>query len=229
MTPVDPFDRLRARNPAPPGAPLDDDPGRAEGLLQRVLDVELRRRRRSRRVVAAAVIAASVAAAAAAWVVTRPASDRTQTTCFAAADLDADRAGLAGEDDPIDACRAVWRRGTFGGTDVPQMSACVLDSGTIGVFPGRGGAPCDALGLDRADLSVVDPVIDLQTRLADRFGTQCVPVADASAVVRDELDRAGLTEWTVRTPGEIPPERPCASVAVDEIGETISIVPIPDP
>lgn len=236
MSPADPFDELVRRNPIPDSAvlpePVDDD--RASDLLARVLrsgspGADDRHRRRRRRILIPLAAVAAVATAAAAWVVTRPADDPTGVACYRDVDLGADifvAEPTAG--DAVRACTAAWSEGPFGFDDPPPLMGCVLETGVAAIFPAMDGDPCDRLGL--AHLSRDDdraPIVGVQERLAEELGSRCVPVVEAEPLVRDELAEAGLGSWTVVAPSALPPDRPCASVAIDAAARAITIVPIP--
>jgi hypothetical protein len=192
-------------------------------------------RRRWRLVAGGALVVASLVTAAAVWVVTRPAGNPTRVACFAAADLDADTAVVAASagGDPITSCEEVWRNGSFRGWGaVPPLAACVLASGTVGVFPGDPSL-CDRLGLARHvaegadwDARVGQLVDGLTSELAS---PACVDVAVAADLVRERLDQLDLDGWTLIAPATVAPDRPCASVAFDPPAKTITLVPVPVP
>lgn len=237
MSPADPFEELARRNPIPDPAVLPEpvDDAAASELLARVLHAgppgaNDRHRRRGRRILIPLVAVAAVATAAAAWVATRPADDPTGVACYRDVDLGADivvAEPVAG--DAVRACAPAWSEGPFGFGEPPPLMGCVLETGLAGVFPAMDGDPCDRLGL--AHLSSSDneqpPIVEVQERLAEEFGSRCVPLAEAEPLVSGELTRTGLDSWTVVAPSTVPPDRPCASVAIDAAAQAITIVPIP--
>jgi hypothetical protein len=70
-------------------------------------------------------------------------------------------------------------------------------------------------------------MVGVLERLAEKFGSRCIPAAVAEPLVRAELAEAGLGSWTVLVPSAVPPERTCASFAIDAAVLAITIVPIP--
>lgn len=237
MNPVDPFDELARRNPIPDPRVLPDptDDEHASALLARVVGVrppgaDDRHRHRRRLILIPLAAAVAVATAAAAWVITRPASDPTSVACYRAVDLESDifvaepAAGGA-----IEACARAWSGGPFGSGDPPPLGACVLDSGVAAVFPATDGDPCGRLGLNRLEPfdGEEPPIIRVQDDLSERFGSRCIPVAEAEPHIRAVLAEAGLEAWTVVVPSAPPAERPCASVTIDVATRSVTVVPIP--
>jgi hypothetical protein len=204
------------------------------------LGVPLRRRRRPsrRRVIVAASAAAVVAlvAAAAAWIVTKSPSDPVRVACYSSASLKADAALLRTEpsDGPVAACAEVWRSGAFRSVSstTPALAACVLSSGAVGVFPGDASV-CDQLGLprvatDSGGLTTVGVAL-IDKLVAALAAPNCVDVAAAADLVREQLDQAGLAGWTLITPATVASDKPCASIAFDPSSKTITLVPVPVP
>lgn len=238
MSHRDPFEGLESINPVPPSGERPDsrsDPA-AQALLARIQEshregAPSRHRRRVRHFLIPVVgVAAATTTAAAAWVIVRAADDPTQVACYRAVDLDSDIVGLASESDPIAQCRRVWETGGFGDSRPPELHACVLRSGIVGVFPADDGDPCARLGLEPADLTGEAPaIVAVQGRLAERFIAECVPLEAAATIVATELRDAGLDDWTVTGPGTAPPDRPCGSIAVDVPTRTITVVAVPTP
>jgi len=220
-----------------------------------------RRRRVPRVAVLAGVVGMSVAVAAYA-VVTRPSPKPQNVACFAAADLTAQTAVVGVDaKGPVAACASLWERGFLGTTPPPPLRACLLESGVVGVFPEAVGRDvCLDLGLaassppapptpDRVNpsgsspaggrLIPDEPVVD-HTRffafrdavLARFVGQGCIGVVAAEAIVREELDRAGLDDWTVTTAGGaggpgFSAGRPCASLNFHPEIWSVDLVPLP--
>ena len=114
------------------------------------------RRHHPRRVLvlaAALTIAGILAAAAyAGYALTRPVTPVVTIGCYESDSLDANTAVLsAGTKSPVTACAATYAS-AFPGTQKPAgFAACVLPSGSIGVFPGdTTGDTCKSLGLAEA-------------------------------------------------------------------------------
>ncbi|HEX7275785.1 MAG TPA: hypothetical protein VF244_00280 [Acidimicrobiales bacterium] len=220
------------------------------------------RARRGRRGPRVAVLAgvASLSVAVAGYALVGRQSSKPQTVaCFATADLRAETAvvGVDRRAGPVAACVGVWARGAFGGVTPPStLRACILESGVVGVFPQAPGRDV-CLDLDLAAAAfppgpgpsgpsspsspsapgrsgAVDPDRFLAFRDAAqaRLGPVCVGPAAAAAIVWEELERAGLRDWTVVTgvPGEgggFSAERPCASLSFLPEQRTVLIVPLP--
>jgi hypothetical protein len=250
----DPLERLRAANPVPPAevARLRPDPalfGRITAARP-VPDAHRPRRRRAWRLVPALVVTSLVGGAAAyGWLrgdVSRPET----VACFEAADP-ASATEVAGVEaaGPVEACAALWRRGAFGGgTEVPPLVACVLPTGVAGVFPATAGADvCTALNLvpitptQPAPPATAGPgpvptapapAADLNTRivsfrdavLGQFVDAGCMPPATGEEIVRRELDRAGLEDWTVLSTGYTA-ERPCATLFLHPDQRQVVLVP----
>ena len=248
----DPLERLRAVNPVPTAAvdllrpdPLLFDritaappPPRADPLRAR------RRRRLVPALVVVSMVGGAVAYAALRSNVTRPEA----VACYELADLAAPAEVTSVEaHDPVETCAGLWRRGVFEGrTDVPALVECVLPSGLAGVFPATPGTdPCTAL-----DLVPVKPLpsptttttpaagaappatADLNTRilnfrdavLGQFLDSPCMAPAAGADIVRRELDRAGLSDWTIVS-GGYTPDRPCATLSFRSEERQVILVP----
>ncbi len=139
---------------------------------------------------------------------------------------------------PVEVCADAWRSGAFGERPAPILQACLLPSGVAGVFPAAQGEDvCAKLGLPR--LAEPDPNGDDKRFLAfkaaavERFSSRsCLDRQQATAIVQDELSRAGLQGWTteigpgVRGEG-FSPDRPCASLAFNQPDRRVVLVPTP--
>jgi hypothetical protein len=178
--------------------------------------------------------------------------------CFANADLLADTDVVPADGrGPVAACAEIWAGGGFGAPAAPRLRACVLDSGVVGVFPEAPGADvCLALGLagvsaggppgsgpatsgpatsapsgPGTDADDAGAFLTFRDAVLVRFLDQaCVEPGRAAAVVREELDRAGLGDWTVSPDGggaRFTVERPCASLGFRPEEKTVELVPIP--
>lgn len=246
----DPLERLRASNPVPRAAVdlLRPDPLLFDRITSAPPAPRADPRRRRRRLVpvlaATSLVGGAVAYAVLRADVTRP----ERIACFERADLaaatEAPRVEAAG---PIEACADLWRRGVLGsGTDVPPLVECVLPSGVAGVFPAAAGADvCTALNLVPASSAPPAPTApapglapappstaDLNTRiltfrdavLAQFLDSPCMAPAAGADIVRRELDRAGLGDWTVVS-GGYTAERPCASLSFRSEERQVVLVP----
>jgi hypothetical protein len=212
------------------------------------------RRRRRRRLVPV-IVAASVFGGAVAYGVLRDGVTRPElVACFGRADLEAptEVPALVAAG-PVEACAGLWRQGVFGPvTEVPPLAACVLPTGAAGVFPAMGGADvCTALNL--VPISAPPPPLPLQPTTTPTSGqstettagdlnsrivafrdatvgqflsSPCVSPQAGADIVRRELDRAALRDWTVVT-GDFSADRPCATVSVRSEERQVLLVPAP--
>ena len=253
----DPLERLRMVNPVPSPSTLSppDLP-----LFRRITSVHSddafvtsrrRWRRRPRRVVPVLAVLGSLAGGAVAYgLLGGGVSKPHQVACYERADLGARTEVVGvGRGGPLEACADLWRRGILGrggGGEVPALAECALASGVAGVFPTTSGAEvCAQLTLAAVPSTAppggpTAPQADVNTRiLAFRdavlphfLDTPCLEPRTAAGVVRRELDRAGLGEWTVRG-GEglavdgFSPERPCATLSLRPEAREILLVPAP--
>lgn len=144
----DPLDRLRDADPLRGRDVPTADAPEARAMREAVLAGEVGEvgildaaRRRRRWVAAGAAVAAAVATAAAIAVTTSRVEDPTRVGCYAAASTRADTVVVtAGEGGPVATCVALWAEGELDPDvttedAVPPLTACVLDSGVVGVFP----------------------------------------------------------------------------------------------
>lgn len=228
----DPFERLRAADPA-----LRLDPGSRERIFQQVVTSGrpgLLRARQRRRVLA---LVGAVFLMAAAYAVFRPVTEPLTVACYRTANLDSDIVVVEKRtvEDSVESCRPLWSAdGEFGaqlgGGPPPDLQACVLESGAVGVFPTASGSQiCEDLGL--AIPASVSPeqsqaVIDLRDELVDAFLAECVGVQEARTRAEETLTRHGLEGWQVIVTQDFSDQRPCASPAFDVPGETIELVPV---
>lgn len=102
-------------------------------------------------VLAAAFAVAGILAAAgyAGFKLTHPATPVATIGCYETDSLDANTAVLASvTQSPVAACSAVYASAFPGSQRPASFAACVLPSGSIGVFPsGTGSDTCKSLGL----------------------------------------------------------------------------------
>jgi hypothetical protein len=245
----DALTRLGAANPVPAAhvALLEPDPVLFRRIVAGAGDVAVParhpRRRPARRLVPALLVTSllggTVGYALLRDEVTKPAT----AACYERADLRAATVAAAvGDEGPLAACADMWRRGEFGAVaEVPPLTQCTLESGVVGVFPATAGADtCAGLHLPptpsatSAPAPAPDPPTDVNARiLAFRnaiqpqfVGAACVTPEAGTGIVRRELDRAGLTGWTVVADG-FTPERPCASLSILADIRQVILVPAP--
>lgn len=252
----DPLDRLRAVNPvvltdptlSPPDPILFRRITSGTGDLPRLS----RRRRRSRWVVPVLVTSSLLGGAAAYAFLQGRVSKPEKVACYESADLEANtEVASVDERGPIAACADLWRRGAFGPTrEVPDLAECVLGSGVAAVFPTTPGHDvCRALELPSVAPSISTtsvpgalprPESDDAARVrafrdavaAPFLEATCLEPPVATSIVRRELDRAGLRDWTIRA-GEGPTgdgftaQRPCASLSLRPEDKEVVLVPAP--
>ena len=250
----DPLNRLRAGNPVPLTDTTLSPPDPV--LFRRITSVTgdpLRRggqRRRARRLVPV-LVASSLLGGAAAYAFLRgEVSKPEKVACYESASLEAntevasvDHAG------PVAACAELWRRGAFGPTrEVPDLAECLLGAGVAGVFPTTPGQDvCTLLNLPivppaptTVPGAAPQPSADLNARvLAFRDAvagpfveSPCVEAPAAFSIVRRELDRAGLTDWTIRggeglTGDGFTAQWPCATLSLRPENKEVVLVPTP--
>jgi hypothetical protein len=161
--------------------------------------------------------------------------------CYEQANLEArTEAVVVDARGPAAACADLWAAGEFGSVPVPGLVACTLVSGNLGVFPSPDGAAvCARLGLPAPPPSTSPPTTtgagaaDVNARylevrdavLTQFLASACVEPAAGKAIVRSELDRAGLADWTIRSDQPFAADRPCASLAFHPEQHEISLVP----
>lgn len=239
MTERDIFDVLRSGDPAPPGIiPGPDSPlGRRihATVMANATDASATPRRRIIAVLVA--VAAAVAGAGIAWALnTRSVTNSISVLCYdapstASSAIEAPRAPTP----DTAACRAFWDDGVLPiNSDlprgkVPPLVSCVNNAGTYVVFPSDNAGLCAELGLaDPAPPPAgPDKPYDLTQQLIDAINpTTCLSLDQAERTAVDIFDKLGLNDWSVTKRPENP-ERPCASLAIDEETHLVILVPIP--
>jgi hypothetical protein len=238
----DSADRLRAANPVPLGeAPTPDSP-KALDLLERIMATgqeRAPRRRRTRRWMLVVVPAAILAAAAAGYGLFRPVRHPLVVACFQSQSLQSTQAlAPATGGDPQSACAPLWDPGgrfnPSGLASAPSLSACVLVTGGIGVFPRPPSDDvCPVLGLapylGEGSRDEDDALLKLQDGLSTEFVSRCVGRDDAISIAQQQLADSGLQGWSVRSDIPFTEQEPCASVAFDVPGQSITLVPVSNP
>lgn len=252
----DPLERLRAANPVPAQVSTLPSPDPvlfhriASGMAEQQY-ARARRRRRARRLVPVLVVS-SLLGATTAYALRRTVPAKPQSVaCYEAPDLESRTEVVpVDRDGPVDACAELWRRGVLGvGGERPPLVECVLESGVAGVFPARPGVDaCRHLAdaprpSDPATAGATDPrpvpVPPPDGRVNERFlafrdvvlpqflDRGCIDARAGVAIVRRELDAAGLGDWVV-VPGDgFSPERPCATLLFRPEAREVVLVPAP--
>lgn len=213
----------------------------AERLLQDILSGDhptprlrpSRRLQRQRRILPFAMVVVGLSTAAFAWAMTRQASDPLQVGCYAEVDLGGDIVVLETDERGfVGVCTQAWERGDLGeSVEVPDLAACVLDSGAVGVFPRDEVEPCGSLGLSGlAEEPAPDEqeLVGLDDAVTEMFLARgCVEPGEGRQIVTSALAERGLKDWSVLDAGPYSDERPCASVSIDPTAKTVTLVPIP--
>jgi hypothetical protein len=162
--------------------------------------------------------------------------------CFETADLRANTAIVNADGrDPVAICTELWDRGAVGNVPPPaRLTACVLETGAIGVFPGSSANTCEELGLAALRASYAaeakrfaklrDAIVAQlgEPASGSSLGTpKCVPKQAARTIVRRELDEHGYSDWQIEVAGEdFTAERPCAEVAFDGKRKAVTLIPV---
>ena len=232
--------------PRPPAA-RSLPPGRLE-LRKEHLISELnvraegarRRRRRLTLIAVPAVLLLLAATGFTTYVLTREPTHFESLGCFDRASLDANVTVVSSDGrHPVAICRELWRGDAMSDAATPKkLTACVLESGAIGVFPG-GRDTCGSLGLAALPPSYAHEArkfAALRDALTERLGKDgtgsslpsgpCVAERRAHAIVREELNAHGYAHWSIETATSFTGDRPCASVAFDGAEEVVHIVPV---
>ena len=247
----DPLERLRAVNPVPFSTAILTAPDAL--LFQRIVAGETAGgsvvpspgRRRARRLVPALLVTSLLGGAVAYGLMRGEVSKPHAVACYEAADLEADTVVVsADEGGALAACADLWRRGVLGaGGTVPPLAQCVLESGVAGVFPTTSAQDvCATLTLAPVPTTAppgpgpTSPPAqgDVNMRflafrdavLPQFVDAGCVEPGTGAAIVRRELDRAGLGDWTVRDDG-FSAERPCATLSFQPERQEVVLVPAP--
>lgn len=237
--PPDPFDTLRDLNPVKPDDLEDARSQQAEAALARILDENpqrrgrLRRPRERRRVLIriSAVAAVALVAAAVALLATNGTTRQT-VNCYADTALKSTSVKVeTSQHKAVATCRSAWRRGSFGSRSAPPLRACVLPSGTVGVFPNESGQACQQLNLQSAPGVEQQPPADtrveqLRTRLerAARI-QQCLTTPSAVSLIRSQFRQLRLSDWTVAVAPTLRGTTKCSRLTVDAERRTVTVQP----
>lgn len=144
-------------NPLTPPPERDFPAGRLQQRKEQLVsqissDPAAPTQRRPRRIlvftVAFAVTGVLAAAAYGGYTLTRPATQVRTIGCYESDSLDANTAVIdSGTDSPVAECAATWASAFPDAQQPAHFAACVLPSGSIGVFPSAGSDTCKSLGL----------------------------------------------------------------------------------
>ncbi|MDQ4018724.1 MAG: hypothetical protein M3188_02680, partial [Actinomycetota bacterium] len=139
---------------------------------------------------------------------------------------------------PVEICREIWASGGMGPAASPaSLTACVLESGAVGVFPGGRGT-CASLGLADLPASYARDArrfSALRVALVARLGEDgtgsslprgpCVGERAARTIVREELDARRFADWSIEVTAPFTAARPCASLGFDGADEVVYLIP----
>lgn len=238
MSDRDPFEILRQNDPARHGPPPDPRSDEGRALLNRITSMapEGKHRRRIHRY--AIAIAVALLLIAAAWTWYGHVTVIQGVTCYAANNLNADRAGAMTNPPSTNACTDAWTSGLLSNPEypegtIPPLTGCINDDGALFVFPTEDPGVCSRLGLaNQPTPSTTAPSkptpADLQDELVEYFSDGCVPYGEAATHIEEVLAVEGFDGWTIttQTPSE---DRPCGSFSIEPQTKTVYLVPIPEP
>lgn len=190
-----------------------------EDLLASIVATPIESPERERRhrhripVIAAASATTVVAGAAIGWAITS--SGATDTVSIQCEINGADTIIPASSGDPVTDCAAQWQRET--GTTAPQLIAYDNGHGGITVAPATQTPPPSSSPLPAGSTQNVS-AITLQESLDDYIAglpSSCHSTDAAVAFVRQELQAAGLSDWTVSPPSNSADGAAnCANIAI---------------
>ena len=218
---------------------------RKKHLVSELSSWDATARRRKRRIVLVAVPAVLlllVATGFTAYALTREPTHLESIGCYDRAALDANVAVVDSDQrDPTDVCGEVWRTGGLNGEvgKIPQLTACVLNTGAVAVFPGSPAKTCSDLGLAALPpdyAAAAQGFVGLRDAIVGKLGEppsgssvggpECVGEEEARLIVQRELDIRGYSDWKVETAGgDFTAARPGADVSFDTGGKTVILVP----
>jgi hypothetical protein len=215
------------------------------------------RRRRARRLVPVLLVGSMLGGAVGYGLLHDRVTNPETVQCFESPDPDGPvQVAVVDQRGEVTACADLWQRGMIGpGGQVPPLVECVLASGRPAVFPNRtGGDLCTRLSL--APASTVPPtagappttgpppgpapappatsadvnarILSFRDEVLPQFlDSPCIELAPATAIVRRELDRAGLGDWTVRATDGFSADRPCVTLALRPESREVVMIPTP--
>ena len=126
---------------------------------------------------------------------------------------------------------------------VPDLAACVEETGVIGVFVSSGTETCARLGMASLPASYAvegKRFAELRDAIESHLGVpasgsslgspKCVGEEAARAAVRRELDTHGYTDWKIELADNVDfsAERPCAEASYDGKDKAVILIPVWD-
>ncbi len=155
------------------------------------------------------------------------ASNPATVVCYRTVDVNGDRAALEPSLDPVAACAAPWRDGTFSTDGPPALVGCVNAAGVAAVFPGvESDGVCSRLGLPALVLgrsADQDAIVALQGHLADTFLSACFDQNASLAKAQELLGASGLKGWKVQLAEAFPPGLDCGAPGVLADAKTVLV------
>ena len=235
MNERDIFDALREVDPAGGIDPAEMARIKARIRTRVLADRSPRPRGRRRVLLAVAVALLALAAVAAAVYLTRQPTQISGIGC--AADLSLDAVHVIPPTGGLDPqqCAPLWADGTIVNPDivppgeVPPLTGCVNDAGTLIVLPTDDQGICEQL-----DMAVYAPapkatnsMVEVENRLVEQINPHvCPSFDDARRIAEDALTDAGIDDWTVAVSQPPTDQRPCPSLSFDHTTRRILLVPI---
>lgn len=190
-------------------------------------------RRRRRRFLGALLPAAVLLLAAtgiATYVLTREATHLESIGCYDSLSLEANTTIVSADGrDPVAVCAEVWQEGAVGSGAAPELAACVLPSGAVGVFPAAGRDTCNSLGL--ANLregftTETKRLAELRDSVVGRLALDCVGETEGRRLVEDALNARGFGDWRVEVASDgYSADRPCTHFGTDAAQELALLLP----
>lgn len=178
---------------------------------------EQSRHRRGRRwIVVGGISVVALATAAFAVLRSEPASEPTVIACLATEDLQGDVVAIRASETPIEACAELWRNGTLGTGEVPELTACVNEGGAAAIFPSD-RTICERLNLPALEPGVGDEqaaIVTLDETLQAVFADTCFEQDAAVVEAQRLLDQPGLDGWTVAVAEDFPAGSECAGTGI---------------
>ncbi len=107
--------------------------------------------------------------------------------------------------------------------EVPPLTGCVNDAGTLIVLPTDDQGICEQL-----DMAVYAPaskatnsMIEVENRLVEQINPHvCPSFDDARRITEDALTDAGIDDWTVAVSQPPTDQRPCPSLSFENVVAT---------
>jgi hypothetical protein len=202
-----------------------------------------RRRRRLAFVLVPAVILVLGVTGFTTYALTREPTHLESVGCFETESLDANVSVVSADGrSPTVICLEIWSQyGIEDGPAPTEASACVLESGAVGVFPSAAPDTCKKLGL--ADLpptyavkaerfaalrEAIEAHVGIPPSGTSEGDLKCLREEEARAFVREELDAHGYEDWGIEVIGDGFAGRSCTTVSVGFDGERKVVFLVPD-